>query len=152
MKQFALIQQEVILFEDTLRNNITMYGEYSEKEVLAALYKAGLRKYLERLPHGLDSVLGENGENCSGGERQRITIARALLRKTSVLVMDEATSSLDADTAGQIEDAVLKNPMLTVISITHNTRESLWDRYDKVFRLVDGMLAEEKSFGRLSNQ
>lgn len=148
VKHFALIQQEALLFEDTLRNNITMYGEYPEEEVLLAAYGAGLRRYLENLPHGLDSVLGENGANCSGGERQRITIARALLRKASVLVMDEATSSLDEATAKQIEDIVLKDPGLTVISITHHTGEDLWDKYDKVFRMSDGILAEEAFYSR----
>jgi len=140
VKHFALIQQEVILLEDSLRNNITMYGKFSEEEIMSAVCAAGLKKYVEGLPEGLDTMIGENGMNCSGGERQRITIARALLRKTSVLVMDEATSSLDADTAEQVESLLLNNPLLTVISITHKLETTSLKKYDEVYRMEDGKL------------
>ena len=140
VKHYAVIQQEVILFDDTLKNNITMYEEYTEEEILAAVAQAGLKKYLEGLEDGLNTVIGENGMKCSGGERQRITIARALLRKTSVLIMDEATSNLDAVTAGQIEELLLSNESLTLISITHRQSKELWNKYDKVYRMEDGCL------------
>ena len=145
VNHFALIQQEVIMFEDSLRNNITMYGEFSEAEILEAVKAAGLQKFVDGLPDGLDSRIGENGANCSGGERQRITIARALLRKTPVLIMDEATSSLDAETSKQIEGLVLGNPSLTVIAITHKLDGESAKRYDKVYRLAEGVL-EEKTY------
>lgn len=142
VNHFALIQQEVIMFEDSLRNNITMYGEFSEAEILEAVKAAGLQKFVDGLPDGLDSRIGENGANCSGGERQRITIARALLRKTPVLIMDEATSSLDAETSKQIEGLVLGNPSLTVIAITHKLDRESAKKYDKVYRLAEGVLKE----------
>lgn len=145
VNHFALIQQEVIMFEDSLRNNITMYGEFSEAEILEAVKAAGLQKFVDGLPDGLDSRIGENGANCSGGERQRITIARALLRKTPVLIMDEATSSLDAETSKQIEGLVLGNPSLTVIAITHKLDGESAKKYDKVYRLAEGVL-EEKTY------
>lgn len=143
VKHFALIQQEVILFEDTLRNNITMYGEFSEDEIISAVNAAGLQKFVSGLPEGLDSAIGENGANCSGGERQRITIARALLRKTPILIMDEATSSLDAETSKQIDSLVLGNPSLTVISVTHKLDKKSEAQYDKIFRMSDGRMSEE---------
>ena len=144
VKNYALIQQEMVMFEDTLRNNITMYGDYTDEEILAAAERAGLKKYIDSLSEGLDTMIGENGANCSGGERQRITIARALLRKTSVLIMDEATSSLDVDTARQIENALLANPNITVISITHKTDNNLLEKYDAVYRMQDGRLCEQR--------
>ena len=144
VKNYALIQQEMVMFEDTLRNNITMYGDYTDEEILAAAERAGLKKYIDSLYEGLDTMIGENGANCSGGERQRITIARALLRKTSVLIMDEATSSLDVDTARQIENALLANPNITVISITHKTDNNLLEKYDAVYRMQDGRLCEQR--------
>lgn len=140
VKKIALIQQEVLLFEDTLRNNITMYGDYNDLEIISAIERAGLKKYLDSLPQGLETMIGENGVNCSGGERQRITIARALLRKTSVLLMDEATASLDEYTEEQIEKLLLENPQLTIISVTHKSRESLRDKYDEVYQMMDGTL------------
>lgn len=148
VKNYALIQQEMVMFEDTLRNNITMYGDYTDEEILAAAERAGLKKYIDSLYEGLDTMIGENGANCSGGERQRITIARALLRKTSVLIMDEATSSLDVDTARQIENALLANPNITVISITHKTDNNLLEKYDAVYRMQDGRLCEHTRSGR----
>lgn len=144
VKQYALIQQDMVMFEDTLRNNITMFGDYAEEEILAAASRAGLKKYLDALPEGLDTMIGENGANCSGGERQRITIARALLRKTPVLVMDEATSSLDADTARQIEDSLLQNQDITVISITHKTSDGMLGKYDEVYRMSEGRLVSAR--------
>jgi ATP-binding cassette subfamily C protein len=139
-KYFVLIQQEAILFEDTLWNNITMYGNYSEQEVSKCIQEAGLDKYVNSLSNGLQTLIHENAINCSGGERKRIMIARALLRKTPVLVMDEATDNLDIETANQIENRLLENKNLTLISITHKTNEKLTEKYDEVYRLRKGKL------------
>lgn len=93
MEQMAVIPQNVYIFEDTFRNNITLYHEYKDEEVLEAVRKAGLESVLQRLEIGMDTVLKEGGANLSGGEKQRISIARAFLHQRNIWVLDEATSS-----------------------------------------------------------
>jgi ATP-binding cassette subfamily C protein len=104
-KHVALILQETKLFNDTLRFNLTLGENFSEKEIMEALKKAELIKVIQKLPNGLDTFIGKNGVKLSGGERQRVAIARAFLFKPKVVILDESTSALDIDT----EDRVFKN-------------------------------------------
>lgn len=145
----AMIHQKVFLFEDTLKNNITMYGDYSDEEVLLAINKAGLTNVLEHLG-GLDGHIEENGRNLSGGEQQRIAIARAFIRGTDIMFVDEATASLDVQTARQINDVLMSKEDLTLIAVTHRTdRESL-EAYDEILVLEQGVLVEHAPYQKLS--
>ena len=112
----TVVRQEATLFNDTLRNNLTMYQSVPDAELLSALNSVGLEKYAS--VEMLDSMVSEDGSNFSGGEKKRICLARALLRHTDVLILDEPLANLDAATAEKIENLLLsiKNKTLVVVS------------------------------------
>ncbi len=131
----ANIEQQVFLFEDTIRNNITLYKELGENEIEKAIKDAGLKEFIEGLPQGLDTVIYDNGKNISGGERSRIVIARALLSKARILLMDEAFASLDMERAREIEKTILNLQDITVINVSHVIFKDTRECYDKVITI-----------------
>jgi ABC-type multidrug transport system fused ATPase/permease subunit len=131
-KLVANIEQQVFLFEDTLKNNITLYKEYSDEEIMAALNASGLSDFVSQKPEGLDFMIYDNGKNISGGERSRIVIARALLNKASILFMDEAFASLDMERAREIEKTILSLEDITVINVSHVIFQDTKELYDRV--------------------
>ncbi len=144
------VPQEVTLFHDTIRNNIAL-GEstYTDDEVWRALRAAGADEFVEGLSVGLDHVVGERGQMMSGGQRQRIALARALLHRPAILVLDEATAGLDRETeagiCGRIREMVDKEG-LTVVSVSHG--EAWRAIADRVYRLADGeIIAVEPGAG-----
>lgn len=143
----SLVQQNIFVFNDTIYNNVTLYKPFSEKEVRTAMEQAGLLEFVNS--RGLDYVCGENGNALSGGEKQRISIARALLRKTSVLFMDEATAALDERTANEIMNAILSIDDLTAIVVTHRLDEYVLKQYDEIIVLHHGKVAEHGIFEKL---
>lgn len=136
----AVIHQNVFLFDDTIRSNITLHGDYTDDQVQEAVHAAGLDEVVANLPEGLETSVTENGARFSGGERQRIAIARALLHKKSLLLVDEATSALDAENAAKIEESILGLEGITCIVVTHKTDPQILARYDQVFRMESGTL------------
>lgn len=150
-RHVAMIHQKVFLFEDTIRNNITMFQPYSEKQVWQAVRDAGLTEVVQRMG-GLDALVDENGHNLSGGEQQRVSIARAFIRGTDVMLVDEATASLDPQTAHQIHQTLLKKEGLTLIAVTHRTDGTLMQDYDEVLVLEAGILLEHGPYDSLSPQ
>ena len=151
-QQMSMIHQKVILFEDTLRNNITMYGDYPDTAVWKAIEEAGLTTVVDRMGGGLDFLVEEDGKNLSGGERQRIAIARAFIRQAEVLMMDEGTSSLDSRTAGQVDSLLLKKEGLTLITITHKMNLDLLKQYDEILIMEQGRIWECGHFDQISSQ
>lgn len=137
----ANVEQQVFIFEDTLKNNITLYKEYSDEEIKEAIEVAGLTSFVENLPDGLDTMIYDNGKNISGGERSRIVIARAMLAKASILFMDEAFAALDMERAREIEKTILKLKNITVINVSHVIFKDTISKYDKVFH-VKGTVTE----------
>ena len=141
-QMLGYVPQEVTLFHDTIRNNIAL-GEptYTDDEVWRALRAAGADEFVEALPRGLNHVVGERGQMISGGQRQRIALARALLHRPAILVLDEATAGLDRETeagiCGRIREMVDKDG-LTVISVSHG--EAWRAIADRVYKLADGKL------------
>ncbi|WFR58779.1 ABC transporter ATP-binding protein [Anaerocolumna sp. AGMB13025] len=131
----ANIEQQVFIFEDTIKNNITLYKEYTKEEIEDAVKAAGLNDFIYNLPQGLDTVIYDNGRNISGGERSRIVIARALLNKASILFMDEAFASLDMERAREIEKTILDLKDITVINVSHVIFKDTKQMYDRVITI-----------------
>jgi ATP-binding cassette subfamily B protein len=131
-KLIANVEQQVFLFEDTVKNNITLYKEYSDQELKDALEASGLNDFIRNLPEGLNSMIYDSGKNISGGERSRIVIARALLSKASILLMDEAFASLDMERAREIEKTILGLKDITVINVSHVIFQDTRELYDRV--------------------
>lgn len=144
------VQQNVFVFNDTIRNNVTMFHEFPDKEVILALERSGLSEFIEK--RGEDFVCGENGANLSGGERQRISIARALLRKSPILLVDEATAALDAATARAVSFSILNLVGMTRIVVTHRLEEVILRRYDKILVMKNGTICEQGNFDTLMQQ
>lgn len=130
----TVVRQEAVLFHDTLRNNLTMYRDIPDERLMRALRGVGL----ERLANAgaLDGVVTEGGANFSGGEKKRICIARALLRDTDVLILDEPLANLDAATAERIEDLLLSIPQKTLLVVSHQFSEGKLNRFDQVVTLA----------------
>lgn len=151
-KLISIIHQDVFMFDDTIENNITLYGNYHKSAINDAINKAGLRGLVESLSNGGHSLVGENGSNLSGGEQQRIAIARALIKKTPILVLDEATSSLDNENAYNIENFILSLEELTCLVVTHKLNREILSKYDEIIVLKDGKVAEVGKFDELLNK
>lgn len=134
-RQISYVDQQVYLFQDTLRFNLTLGEPYTDEEIRRILKTARLEDFVRTLPEGLDTLIAENGKNLSGGQRQRIALARGLLRKTPFLILDEATSALDETNAREIETALLDEPNLAILFITHHLREAFRARLDDVLTL-----------------
>ena len=131
------ISQKTFLFDDTIRNNITLYEHFTREQIEAAVRLAGLWPYVASLEEGLDTRILENGKNLSGGQAQRIGIARAAIRGYRVILADEITASLDEATAGQVMENLLDMDA-TVIAITHDTQGAFMQRFDSVYRIEAG--------------
>lgn len=131
----ANVEQQVFIFEDTLKNNITLYKEYSDEEIREAVRVAGLANFVDGLPQGLETMIYDNGKNISGGERSRVVIARAMLAKATILFMDEAFAALDMERAKEIEKTILNLSNITVINVSHVIFKDTIDQYDRVFHV-----------------
>ena len=143
----SIIQQNVFVFNATIRDNITMFRDFPEEQVNNAIRLSGLSALIEE--KGADYLCGENGNGLSGGEKQRISIARSLLKKSQVLLVDEATASLDAETAYQVSNAILALDGITSIVVTHSLDENLLKQYDGILTLKNGRIIEEGTFDEL---
>jgi ATP-binding cassette, subfamily B, bacterial len=151
-KLISIIQQNVFMFDSSIRDNITLFQDYNEAEVQRAVELSGLKELIQSLNEGTNSSVGENGCNLSGGEKQRIAIARALIKKTPVLVLDEATSALDNETSYSIEKSMLSIPDLTCLVVTHKLMEEVLRKYDAIIAVKDGRIIEKGSFEDLINR
>ncbi|MDF2921259.1 MAG: transporter permease [Paenibacillaceae bacterium] len=148
-RMVSTIHQNVYMFDTDIRNNICLYRDFPEQELTAALEGAGVSLFLEQMPDGLLSPVGENGSSLSGGQRQRIAVARALIQGTPFLILDEGTSGIDRQTAYDIESRLLAQADLTLITITHDMNEELLGRYDEIFYMDQGRIAERGSLQQL---
>lgn len=143
----SIIQQKVFVFNSSIRDNITMFRGFADKEIEKAASLSGLSELIAE--KGKDFLCGENGSGLSGGECQRISIARSLIRKTPVLLVDEATAALDKETSFRIFGTLLSLDKLTRIIVTHDLDENLLKKYDCVLVLKNGKIIEHGRFEEL---
>ena len=139
-KNISMVSQDVILFDDTIKNNIAYAKEYaSDEEIKNACKFAAAHEFIEKLPNGYETLIGENGVRLSGGQRQRISIARAILKESPIILLDEATSSLDAESEEIVKSAIqnlTKNK--TTLVIAH--RLSTIHTAEKIIVLKNGKI------------
>ncbi len=142
MKEFSVVFQNVVLFNNTVMENIRVgRKDATDEEVIAAAKAARCHDFIEKLPDGYQTVIGENGSTLSGGECQRLSIARALLKDAPVILLDEATASLDVDNETEIQEAISKLVSgKTVLVIAHRMRTV--ENADKIVVLSDGVVSE----------
>ena len=149
----GVVSQDVVLFNDTIRANLAygQLGVHSEEELLQAAEAAHVLEFVNELPHGLDTMVGDRGVLLSGGQRQRIAIGRALLKNSPVLILDEATSSLDTHSERRIQDAlnVLMKDRTTLV-IAH--RLSTVEMADRIIVLDAGRIVESGTHSELLAQ
>lgn len=143
----SVIQQNVFVFNASIRDNVSMFRSFSREELDEAIEHAHLKELIAS--RGSDYLCGENGCGLSGGEKQRISIARSLLKKSSVLLADEVTAALDAETAYRVSDDILDLTGITRIVVTHTLEETLLRRYDGILVLKNGRIEESGSFEEL---
>jgi ABC-type multidrug transport system fused ATPase/permease subunit len=152
--QIGYVSQSIFLLDDTLRRNIAfgvLDDEIDEESVVSAIRAAQLDVFVNRLSDGLDTLVGERGVRLSGGERQRIGIARALYNNPEVLVLDEATSSLDAETEHDVMKAVQAlQGTKTVVIVAH--RLSTVEYCDRLYRLENSRVVDEGTFSEVMNR
>src|SRR5690606_9895303 len=144
-ENIAIIPQDIMLFHRTIGENIA-YGLVNahKEEIVAAAKMANIHEFIMSLPATYETIVGERGVKLSGGQRQRIAIARAFLKNAPILILDEATSSLDASTEHLIQQSLislLNNRKITVIAIAH--RLSTLKNMDRLIVLEHGKIAEE---------
>ena len=148
-RQMALVSQEVVIFDQTVAENIACGNlDASHQEIAEAAKAANAHKFIKALPEGYDTRLGEQGTRLSGGQRQRIAIARAFVRQAPILVLDEATASLDSKAEAEVQAAIDRLEQgRTVLCVAH--RLSTLRRMDKIIVLEQGRVVESGSFEEL---
>ena len=148
-KNISLVSQDTTLFDDTIRNNIAYANlNASQEEIEEAAKNSYASEFIEKLPNKYETIIGENGTRLSGGEKQRLSIARAMLKKSQIILLDEATSSLDAETENKIQEAInflTKNR--TTIVIAHRLSTILSS--DKIYVIDAGEVAGEGTHDEL---
>ena len=143
----SFVEQNVFVFDDSIFNNITMYSNIEDELLKEAINKSGLATLIEE--KGPEYRCGENGCNLSGGEKQRISIARALVKKSKLLLLDEATSALDNETSSSIINNLLQIDNTTKIMITHRLDEEILRKFDEIIVLKNGNIVEHGTYKEL---
>lgn len=147
-KKLAIIEQNVFLFNDTIKYNICFDEIQNETEFNTLIKKVGLQNFIEKRENRIYSIIGESGDKISGGEKQRIAIARCLYKKAPILLADEPTSGLDATNAFLIEKLILSCEQM-VIHVTHKLEEEILKQYDQIICLDNGVFAGIGNYNQL---
>lgn len=150
LSNFSMVFQNVYLFADTIENNIK-FGkpDATHEEVIKAAKSACCHDFISSLPNGYETVIGESGASLSGGEKQRISIARAILKDAPIIILDEATSSVDPENEAELQQAIeLLTRNKTVIMIAHRLKTIR--KADQIIVLADGKIAQQGTDAQLS--
>jgi ATP-binding cassette subfamily B protein len=135
LEQMSYIEQDVFLFNTTIRDNITLGFDFNDEMLERAIKCSALDGDLANMPLGLDTPVGEHGNNLSGGQKQRVAIARALIHNRSILLIDEGTCALDQRNADIVEQSLLSNSELTLILVSHHLTEERKAQFTKVYEI-----------------
>ncbi|MFU0513248.1 ABC transporter ATP-binding protein [Gardnerella greenwoodii] len=146
----TLMQQSVFMFDASILDNITLFKPFPNAEVDRVIHLAGLDDLIAA--KGKDYQCGENGSHLSGGEKQRIAIARSLLKKSEILLVDEATSALDNETSANVTQSILDLQGILRLVVTHRLDANSLKQYDEILVMKSGELIERGSFEDLMNQ
>jgi len=141
LAKISVIHQNVYMFDESIEENITLHRTFSQEEWVRAITVSGVGLFLPQMENGTETLVGENGANLSGGQRQRIAVARAIIQKKPILILDEGTSAVDLQTAYDIETALLDISDLTMLTITHNLNPELLRQYDQIVYIENGQVA-----------
>ncbi|MDO5755758.1 MAG: ABC transporter ATP-binding protein, partial [Tissierellia bacterium] len=134
-KEIAYVSQDNYLFNLSIRDNITLGEDISDEKIMDAIREVRVDHLVNSLENGLDTFVGALGGQLSGGEKQRICLARALVRDLPVIILDEATSAVDNETRQEIEDIILSKDNKTIIMISHHLEESTKAKLDKIYEI-----------------
>ena len=151
LSHFSMVFQNVFLFNDTVENNIK-FGcpNATHEQIVEVAKRARCHEFIEALPNGYDTIIGENGSSLSGGEKQRISIARALLKDAPVVILDEATSSVDPENECELMEAIAElTKGKTVISIAH--RLNTVKNADQILVIDHGNIVQRGTHQELCN-
>jgi len=148
-KNISLVSQDTTLFDDTIKNNIAYANlDASQEEIEEAAKNSFASEFIDKLPNKYETIIGENGTRLSGGEKQRLSIARAMLKKSQIILLDEATSSLDAETENKIQEAVnFLTKDRTTIVIAHRLSTIL--NSDRIYVMDSGKVVDEGTHSEL---
>ncbi|HDK7155515.1 TPA: ABC transporter ATP-binding protein [Clostridium botulinum] len=149
--KISVISQDIFLFDNTLKYNICLDNSIDDAQLKGIIEKVGLTNFVNSLPQGVNSPIGENGTLISGGEKQRISIARALVKNAEILLVDEATSSLDKKNANNIDNIILSLDKLAIV-ITHKYDEKLLKCYNSILVMDNGEIVEKGEFSDLMHE
>ena len=149
--QISLVSQDTTLFDDTIKNNIAYAKkDASDEEIIAASRFSYSHDFIDKLPNKYETIIGENGVRLSGGEKQRLSIARAMIKKSPIILLDEATSSLDAETESKIQDALkILTKDKTTIVIAHRLSTIL--NSDQIYIIDAGKVVANGKHDELLN-
>ena len=148
LRKVGYVSQDTFIYNATIRENIAFGGDYSDAQIIEAAVKANINTYIASLPKGYESVVGDQGIKLSGGEKQRIAIARALVRNPEILVLDEATSNLDNESESLVQDAINRvSGNVTTFIIAH--RLSTIRNADTIYVMSSGRIVESGSHNEL---
>lgn len=148
LQKVGYVSQDTFIYNATVRENISFGGDYSDDEIIEAAKKANIHTFIAGLPEGYDSIVGDQGIKLSGGEKQRIAIARALVRSPEILVLDEATSNLDNESEAIVQDSINRvSKNVTTFIIAH--RLSTIRKADMIYFMSKGKILESGNHGEL---
>jgi ABC-type multidrug transport system fused ATPase/permease subunit len=147
-QRVGIVQQDPFIFNSSVRDNIAMGVDFSDAEIIRAAQQAGLHDHVLRLPQGYDTVMNERGSNLSTGQRQLLALARTLIHRPKVLILDEATANIDSHTEAQIQQALMQlRGEITLLVIAH--RLSTIEKADQILVLHHGELVQQGSHSEL---